>query len=250
MAHAAERVRIPTPEESTPHNGARGVAGLVECRERPDVRGVVVKHDDSGAGDGNAVLDLRGDIRAAVEGLPAWYRRDLAAGGVVEERISGAEFSSPSAQVDVLPDGRVVLLATHEQELDGKDGQVYVGCRFPADPAYAAEIGRHAVATGERSIAVLTFANVTREAADDWIGTGIADTSRPRAGTAPVAAMSAAAVSAQKPGTPAARPDEPSDMTRRCPSTAAARPRMRVTKSETEVYRSWSGAATRSTLRA
>lgn len=119
-------------------------------RARPACTAVVVKHDDSGAGDGNAVLDLRGDIRAAVEGLPAWYRRDLAAGGVVEERISGAEFSSPSAQVDVLPDGRVVLLATHEQELDGKDGQVYVGCRFPADPAYAAEIGRHAVATGER----------------------------------------------------------------------------------------------------
>ena len=31
-------------------------------------------------------------------------------------------------------------------------------------------------ASGERSIAVLTFANVTREAADDWIGTGIAET--------------------------------------------------------------------------
>ena len=31
-------------------------------------------------------------------------------------------------------------------------------------------------ASGERSIAVLTFANVTREAADDWIGIGIAET--------------------------------------------------------------------------
>lgn len=32
------------------------------------------------------------------------------------------------------------------------------------------------VATGERSIAVLTFTNLTREPADDWIGTGIAET--------------------------------------------------------------------------
>jgi non-specific serine/threonine protein kinase len=39
-----------------------------------------------------------------------------------------------------------------------------------------AALASPAVATGERSIAVLTFANVTREAADDWIGTGIAET--------------------------------------------------------------------------
>lgn len=33
-----------------------------------------------------------------------------------------------------------------------------------------------AVATGDRSIAVLTFNNLTREPADEWIGTGIAET--------------------------------------------------------------------------
>ena len=32
------------------------------------------------------------------------------------------------------------------------------------------------VETGQRSIAVLTFTNVTRDASDDWIGTGIAET--------------------------------------------------------------------------
>ena len=32
------------------------------------------------------------------------------------------------------------------------------------------------VEAGQRSIAVLTFTNVTRDAADDWIGTGIAET--------------------------------------------------------------------------
>ncbi|HEX7187178.1 MAG TPA: peptide ligase PGM1-related protein [Actinomycetes bacterium] len=137
------------------HEDVRTVDDVVAAaedvhRSRPDCTAVVVKHDDSGAGDGNAVIDLRGDVRAAVEALPDWYLRDLLAGGVVEERIGGTEFTSPSAQIDVLPDGRVLLLATHEQELGGADAQVYMGCRFPADAAYVTDLGRHAVAVGEQ----------------------------------------------------------------------------------------------------
>ena len=41
-------------------------------------------------------------------------------------------------QVDLLPGGGVRVLATHDQVLGGDNGQVYLGCRFPADPAYAA----------------------------------------------------------------------------------------------------------------
>jgi non-specific serine/threonine protein kinase len=44
-----------------------------------------------------------------------------------------------------------------------------------SNPLPAASLSSH-TASGERSIAVLTFANVTREASDDWIGTGIAET--------------------------------------------------------------------------
>ena len=108
--------------------------------------GIVIKHDDSGAGDGNAVIDLgpmavapdpRGWLREQIEALPDWYRDDLARGGIVEERIAGDRFTSPSAQVDIRPDGRVIVLATHEQVLGGESGQVYLGCRFPADPVYA-----------------------------------------------------------------------------------------------------------------
>jgi hypothetical protein len=135
------------------HEDVRTVDDVVRAahdihRRRPSATAVVVKHDDSGAGDGNAVIDLRGDVRGDVESLPAWYLLDLRAGGVVEERVEGVAFSSPSAQVDVLPDGRVVVLATHEQELGGAGDQVYMGCRFPAQPAYAAELGRHAAAVG------------------------------------------------------------------------------------------------------
>jgi hypothetical protein len=35
-------------------------------------------------------------------------------------------------------------LATHEQVTGGADDQVYLGCRFPAAPAYAARLGRYA----------------------------------------------------------------------------------------------------------
>jgi hypothetical protein len=126
--------------------------------EHPNAPGVVIKHDDSGAGDGNAVLDLapldtvadpRAWLRATIEALPDWYLRDLALGGIVEERIVGTQFSSPSAQADILPNGEVVVLATHEQVLGGEGGQVYLGCRFPADPAYAPLLAVHARAVGE-----------------------------------------------------------------------------------------------------
>jgi hypothetical protein len=125
------------------------------CRERPGVDAVIVKHDNSGAGDGNVVLavdrtgeDLDVVVRTAVESLPQWYLDDLAEGGIVEERIAGVRFTSPSVQVDVDPDGDVVVLSTHEQVLSGEDGQVYSGCRFPADPAYAAELARYGLAIG------------------------------------------------------------------------------------------------------
>ena len=40
------------------------------------------------------------------------------------------------------------MLATHDQVLGGDNGQVYIGCRFPADPAYAAELARYGDAVG------------------------------------------------------------------------------------------------------
>jgi PGM1 C-terminal domain len=127
----------------------------VICAARPGVDAVIVKHDNSGAGDGNVVLsvdrsgsDLDAVVRAAVESLPQWYLDDLQEGGIVEERIAGVRFTSPSVQVDVDPDGDVVVLSTHEQVLSGEHEQVYSGCRFPADPAYAAELARHGLAIG------------------------------------------------------------------------------------------------------
>jgi hypothetical protein len=59
---------------------------------RPQAQGVVIKHDESGAGDGNAVIkfadldrqpDPKQALRERLEGLPAWYLKDLLAGGIV-----------------------------------------------------------------------------------------------------------------------------------------------------------------------
>jgi hypothetical protein len=71
-------------------------------------------------------------------------------GGIVEERIVGEEIRSPSVQLRVTPLGDVELLSTHDQLLGGPTGQLYLGCRFPADPAYAALIGREARKLGAR----------------------------------------------------------------------------------------------------
>lgn len=125
--------------------------------ERPAASGVVVKIDNSGAGDGNIVLRFAdvvsssGDgMRTRVASFPGWFLEELRAGGIVEELITGERFTSPSVQVDVTPVGDVAVLATHEQVLGGDSGQVYTGCRFPADPSYAPELARHGRLVGER----------------------------------------------------------------------------------------------------
>lgn len=132
-----------------------GVVAAAEWvrREHPGAAGVVVKTDNSGTGDGNRVLrfaTLPGSalLGAAVESLEPWYLADLAAGVVVEELVEGPGFASPSVQVDITPGGRVSVLATHEQVLGGPDGQVYVGCRFPADASYAHTLSAHGAAVG------------------------------------------------------------------------------------------------------
>jgi hypothetical protein len=158
------------------------VAAIAAVRAaRPTAPGVVVKHDNSGAGDGNVVVDLRQvgggpaaaeQARARVAALPEWYLRDLAAGGVVEELICGVQFASPSVQLDISPSGEVAVLSTHEQLLGGETGQVYVGCRFPANPAYTGDLARHGQAIGERLAArgVVGRLSVDFAAAGDGAG--------------------------------------------------------------------------------
>lgn len=152
----AAGVEVPdgTEDVSSPADVVAAIRRLAQVR--PSVREVVVKLDDSVAGDGNLRVPVRTVTdtvdRRATEAvnrlLPPWYVDSLRRGGVVEELIEGSEFRSPSAQAAIAPDGTVTVLGTHEQRLGGTNGQVFEGATFPADPEYAALLGRHAYEVG------------------------------------------------------------------------------------------------------
>ena len=127
---------------------------------RPDALGVVVKHDDSGAGDGNVVVDLcdatgreftDAEIRSQLEATPAWYQADLAHGAVVEE-LSPARPRPVRVSSSTLAVRRRSGGVDTEQVLGGATRQIYSGCRFPANPAYSPDLAAHGLAIG-RSLA-------------------------------------------------------------------------------------------------
>jgi hypothetical protein len=113
-------------------------------------------------------------LELAVTPMAAYEAKFEEKGGIVEERIVGEELRSPSVQLRVRPDRSVELLSTHDQLLGGASGQTYLGCIFPADPAYSRLISKPAIAIGERLAkegALGRFAVdfvVKRDAADEW----------------------------------------------------------------------------------
>ncbi|WP_404352411.1 peptide ligase PGM1-related protein [Phycicoccus jejuensis] len=153
-------VAVPVGVEAVRSSDEVAVAVRTILRERPLVERVVVKLDNSGAGEGNLVLPVREDegrplpdealVAALARLSPPAFLRDLSLGGVVEELVTGEVVGSPSAQVEIGRDGEVVVRATHEQLLGGEDGQVFIGSRFPADAAHAAEVATQAAAVARR----------------------------------------------------------------------------------------------------
>jgi len=139
-------------------------------RRKPELRQVLVKLNEGVSGEGNALVDLDGlpepggafereAVAIAVGSMQLeledatydGYASKLAErGGVIEERIQGTDFRSPSVQLRATPLGEVELLSTHDQLLGGKSGQSYLGCVFPADPEYAPTITAHAAKIGRR----------------------------------------------------------------------------------------------------
>jgi hypothetical protein len=127
---------------------------------RPGLEAAVIKLDDAVYGEGNRIFMLRdlpppgtAEEEAAIDvrlrTMPFDYLERLSGGGVVEELIGG-EIRSPSVQMRVLPGGRPVVLATHDQVLGGEIGQTFVACRFPASPEYAGLIAQAAFRVGEQ----------------------------------------------------------------------------------------------------
>src|SRR6266542_1725972 len=147
------------------------IEAIAEMRSRkPSIKQVLVKLNEGVSGEGNALVDLTGlpasgdskEEAALEERLKAMqfelsgityesYMRKLEERkGIVEERIAGEEFRSPSVQLRVTPLGVVELLSTHDQMLGGPSGQSYLGCVFPADTGYAGLITREAAKVGKR----------------------------------------------------------------------------------------------------
>ena len=134
-------------------------AALAELkRAKPGVRRAVVKLNEGFSGEGNAVIDFAGAPEDA--SLLSWLRDRLptmafeaigmtwalyedrlrSMGGIVEEFIPGAVKRSPSVQLRIDPVGRLEAVSTHDQVLGGPNGQIFLGCRFPADRDYRLDI--------------------------------------------------------------------------------------------------------------
>jgi hypothetical protein len=163
-------------EENVPHPLGRENIGskedlinaIVDMRvAKPGIEQVMVKLDEGVSGEGNAVIDLRGLPSLFVKSMleeclramkfesqevtyESYMKKLQERKGVVEERIMGEEFRSPSVQLRVTPLGKVELLSTHDQLLGGPTGQSYLGCVFPADTAYASLITHEAAKVGRR----------------------------------------------------------------------------------------------------
>lgn len=161
----------------------RALADLAD--RRPGVRRAVVKLDAGFSGEGNAVFDYpaplpqdeparRDALSAALQDLrytapeddhARYFRKFGEMGGVVEEFVEGTEVRSPSVQLRITPDRELLVLSTHEQMLGGSTGQVYLGCRFPANDAYRTRLIDEARRVGE----VLREADVVSRFGIDFV---------------------------------------------------------------------------------
>lgn len=141
---------------------------LVDLRRRtPATRRAVVKLNEGFSGEGNAVFSFEG---APASGLADWVRAELPVrlryqaatenwehfsgafagmGGIVEAFVEGEMKASPSMQGRIDPTGRAALVSTHDQVLGGPDGQVFLGCTFPADRVYRDAVAEAGQRVGE-----------------------------------------------------------------------------------------------------
>jgi PGM1 C-terminal domain len=153
------------------------IDALTELKKmKPDLQKAVIKMDDGFSGEGNALFSYQ---QSPISGnLKSWITSSIQTircvaddlkydqfmekftamkGGIVEEFMEGQVKTSPSVQCRINPLGKVDVLSTHDQALGGESSQVFLGARFPADPAYSVDIGKmgHHIASRLRNEGVL-----------------------------------------------------------------------------------------------
>ncbi|MGM9991627.1 MAG: peptide ligase PGM1-related protein [Candidatus Bruticola sp.] len=128
----------------------------------PKLRRAVIKINEGFSGEGNAIYKfdelLKIDPTAAnrlkavdlvLSDLPKHLKMQAAnlpyedfiskfeqMEGIVEEFIEGVDKASPSVQTRIVPPQEVQIISTHDQIMGGADGQVFLGCRFPASAPF------------------------------------------------------------------------------------------------------------------
>jgi hypothetical protein len=124
---------------------------------RPGAAAAVVKLNDGFSGQGNAIVELGSfssldaaqlTFCADEESWPSYSAKVEAGGAVVEELARVPGVASPSVQLRITPGGAVEVLSNHDQILGGLEGQVYLGCRFPARAEYRLDIQERARRVG------------------------------------------------------------------------------------------------------
>ena len=159
-------------DEDVPHpvgfeiNEADDIVGAIEQIQalRPDLGGVVVKLNRGVSGLGNALVQVDGakgakelaervrslELEDEEQTVEEYLTAVDGQGGIVEERIAGDDFCSPSVQLRISPAGQIDVLSTHDQVLGGPHGQTYFGCHFPAEPQYAPQLAVEGLKVGRR----------------------------------------------------------------------------------------------------
>lgn len=127
--------------------------------DKKGLKRAVVKLNEGFSGEGNALFSFEG--APAKGSLAGWLDEELPKrlrfeapeetferfaqkysemSGVVEEFVEGNLKKSPSVQCRVNPLGHAEVISTHDQVLGGPQGQVFLGCSFPAVEEYRVEL--------------------------------------------------------------------------------------------------------------
>lgn len=187
------RAGVPLPDGHEHLRDTTDIAHALADLKRRDrsLRRAMIKLDEGFSGEGNAVFTFDGAPAEAVhaesaDALVRWVQGAMPAHvscvagcetwesfaakfatmhGIVESFIAGDTKRSPSVQCRIDPLGHPSVIATHDQILGGGSGQVYLGCTFPADPAYAMQLHEH----GERVAQVLAQQGVLARFAVDFM---------------------------------------------------------------------------------
>lgn len=167
---------VPHPEGSELVHSADDLAEVTAdlWEQQPQLKRIVIKLNQGFSGEGNALLNLSAladvapssashrqrvnAIRQALCNLrfqcptETWEhfeRKIHDLGAIAEAFIEGEQKRSPSVQGHINPLGEVEMISTHDQVLGGPDGQIFLGCSFPADEAYRLRIQAMGEAVGK-----------------------------------------------------------------------------------------------------